>query len=217
MLVYKVVPGIFRNCKTTLISFSHLPALFLAAAHRQRRRRRRGASSRPSRPLLRFALAPTRRSAPPPPPVASRWSFPGRATRAAEPRSVRAATTSPSRWQAHCRARRPLLASARALHIPQKSIPCTPLLSPRSHASERRRRTTPNPGELTPAAEPPHRRSSARSDPLASTASPSRNSPTASPSPNPHRSTLSVACLRRRAALLRRAAASEPLPATLDH
>ena len=180
MLVYRLVPRIFKNCKTTLIPFPHLPALFLAAAHRQRRppapwrafpaitspRAGTHASLCSSSPACCFELEP-----------------PGRATRAAEPRNVRAAATSLSRWRARCRSRRPLLASAQALQIPQKPIPIALLLSPRSHATERRRRTTPNAGQLDAAAKPPHRRSSARSDPLASTAVASRNSQTTSPHP----------------------------------
>ena len=67
-------------------------------------------------------------------------SLPGRATRAAEPRSVRAAATSPSRWRACCRGLRPLLASARAIKEPQKPIPLALLPFPRSHAAEHRRR-----------------------------------------------------------------------------
>ena len=83
-------------------------------------------------------------------PLASRWSLPSRATRPAASRAAPTAATATPPWNGRCRACRPLLASARALHIPQTSIPFAIFLSPRSHASERRRRTTPNPGELTP-------------------------------------------------------------------
>ena len=96
---------------------------------------------------------------------------PCRATRPAEPRTVRAAATSPSRWRARCRGRRPLLASARALQIPLKLIPLALLLSPRSHATERRRRHPQNPGELTPTAEPPFQSSSTPTAPTNSFAS----------------------------------------------
>jgi hypothetical protein len=134
------------STSTPLLCFSP-PSTDSAAAHRQRRRRRRGEASRP---LIRLALAPTRRAAPPPPPVASRWSIPGRATCPAASRAAQAAATSPSPWTAPGSARRTLLASARALQNPQNAIPLSLLLPPHSHASERRRRTTPNPGELTP-------------------------------------------------------------------
>ena len=53
--------------KLPLSSTSTPPALFRAAAHRRHRRRRRGEASRPSRPLIRRALSPTRRPELPPP------------------------------------------------------------------------------------------------------------------------------------------------------
>ena len=53
-----------------------------------------------------------------------------------EPRAARAAATSPLRWRARCRGRRPLLARARALQKPQRSIPLVLSLAPRSHATE---------------------------------------------------------------------------------
>ena len=133
-----------------------LPALLPVAGHRQRRR---GAPSRLSRPLLRRALAPTRRGRAPPPPVASRWSPHPSPRRPAESRSARAAATSPSRWRARCSGRRPLLASARALQIPQKPIPTALLLSPRSHTAEHHRRPA-----GTPASSP--RRGAATPEPL---------------------------------------------------
>jgi len=91
-----------------------------------------------------------------------------------------AAATATPPWRARRRAPGPLPARARAPQRPQRPIPLLLLLSPRSHAIERRRRSTPYSGKLDAAAEPPHRRSSARSDPLASTASPPRSSPTLS-------------------------------------
>ena len=129
--------------------YPHLPppCSALAAVHRQRRP---SAPSRPFRPLIRRALAPTRRGRPPPPPCCLALELPGRATRAAKSRSARAAATSPSRWRARCSGRRPLLASARALQISQKPIPTALFSSPRSHTAERRRRPRLNAGELTP-------------------------------------------------------------------
>ena len=52
------------------------PALFSLLPTDSAARRRRGEASRPSQPLLRLALSPTRRPGAPPPPVASRWSPP---------------------------------------------------------------------------------------------------------------------------------------------
>ena len=100
----------------------------------------------------------------------------------APPVSPPAATAAPP-WIAPGRAPGPLPARARAPQRPQRPIPLLLLLSPRSHAIERRRRSTPYSGKFDAAAEPPHRRSSARSDPLASTAVASRNSQTTSPHP----------------------------------
>ena len=114
-----------------------LPALLLAAGHRQRRP---PTPSRLSRPLLRRALAPTRRGRATPPPVASRWPSPSRATRPAAPRTSPTAATSPPPWSAPCRARRSLLASARAIEEPQRPNPLALLLYPRSHTPEHRRR-----------------------------------------------------------------------------
>ena len=180
MLVYRVVPGIFRNCKTTLIPIFHLPAQFLTAVHRQRRP---PAPSRPFRPLIRHALAPTRRGRPPPPPssLALALFFPCHAPRRFQSRPGGrhrdAAVDSPGQSSPPSSSERPS-----TTHTPGLDFVRSFALPSFSH-----RRTPPpprlNPGELTPAAEPPHRRSSARSDPLASTASPSRNSPTVSPRP----------------------------------
>jgi len=158
--------------------FFHLQLLplFPPAAAVQSRRRRSGGPARPRsasrwRPRVELLLLhrPLSRAGAPLPCHAAQSSPP--------------AATSPSRWRARCRGRRPLLACSRALQIPQKLIPLALLLSPRSHAAERRRRSTPYAGKLDAAAEPPHRRSSARSDPLASTAVASRNSQTTSPHP----------------------------------
>jgi len=130
-----------------------LPAAFFrrAVAH---------ASRGPPQPLFGFALA---------------LSSPCHAP----PVSPPAATAMPP-WRARRRAPGPLPARARAPQRPQRPIPLLLSLSPRSHAIERRRRSTPNSGKLDAAAELPPRRSSARSDPLASTASPPRSSPTLS-------------------------------------
>ena len=133
-----------------------LPALLLAAGHRQRRP---PTPSRLSRPLLRRALAPTRRGRAPPPPVASRWRLHPSPRRPAAPRTSPTAATSPPPWSAPCRARRSLLASARALQESQNSISFVPFLSPRSHASERRRLTTRTPASSS-------RRGAATTSPL---------------------------------------------------
>ena len=146
----QVSPWNFWNYKIALFFHLHPLLCFSPPSTDSAARRRRGAPSRPSRPLLRLALSPTRRPGAPPPPVASRWSLPGRATRPAASRAAQAAATSPSPWTAPDSARRTLLASAQALQNPQNAIPLSLLLPPHSHASERRRRTTPNPGELTP-------------------------------------------------------------------
>ena len=84
-------------------------------------------------------------------PLASRWSLPSRATRPAASRAAPTAATATPPWNGRCRARRPLLASARALHISQDSILCIPLLYPRYHAAEHRRRPAGTP------ASSPHR------------------------------------------------------------
>ena len=52
-----------------------------------------------------------------------------------------AAATSPSWWRARCRDRRSLLARARALQVPQHSIPPALSLAPHSDAPEHRRRS----------------------------------------------------------------------------
>ena len=69
---------------------------------------------------------------------------------AAQSRRMVATSPSPSPWPGQGRGRRPPLAHARALLKPQSPIPHALLLSPRSHATERRRRHPQNPGELTP-------------------------------------------------------------------
>jgi len=97
-----------------------------------------------------FALAPTRRAAPPPPPLASRWSSPAVPRAPAERRAARAAATSPPRWQAHYRGRRPPLACARALQEPQHSILLALLLAPQSHATERATAPPRMPASSTP-------------------------------------------------------------------
>ena len=56
------------------MTISHPPCSVFSLAADSAARHRRGAPSRLSRPLLRRALAPTRRRRAPPPPVASRWS-----------------------------------------------------------------------------------------------------------------------------------------------
>src|SRR6185436_9500696 len=116
------------------MTISHLPALFSPPTAPP------PTPSRPFRPLLRRALAPTRRGRPPLPPVASRWPSSSLATRPVASRTTPPAATAPPPWNGRCRARRPLLASARALHISQASILCIPLLYPRYHAAEHRRR-----------------------------------------------------------------------------
>jgi hypothetical protein len=121
---------------------------------------------------LCFALAPTRRAAPPPPPVASRWNLPCYAMRPAEPRTARASATSPPRWSAHEHHKspsKPFLSPFRLLLAP----------TPQNAAAAPPR----TPGSFDAAAEPPHRSSSARSDPLASTVVTPRSSPTTSPRP----------------------------------
>ena len=102
----------------------------------------------------------------------------------APPVSPPAATAMPP-WIAPGRAPGPLPARARALQRPQRPIPLLLLLSPRSHTTERRRRTTPNAGKLGAAAESPHRRSSARANPLESSAVTLRSFPAASRRPKP--------------------------------
>src|SRR6185312_17506493 len=144
--VYREVPGTFGNCKSTLITISHLPALLPVAGHRQRRP---PAPSRPSRPSIRHALAPTRRGRAPPPPVASRWRLHPSPRRPAAPRTSPTAATSPPPWSAPCRARRSLLASARAIEEPQRPNPLALLLYPRSHTPEHRRGAA-TPGPLHP-------------------------------------------------------------------
>src|SRR6185295_10553186 len=71
--------------KLPLSSTSTPPALFCAAAHRRHRRRRHGEASRPSRPLIRRALSPTRRADLLHRSLASRWPSPARATRPEPP------------------------------------------------------------------------------------------------------------------------------------
>ena len=96
---------------------------------------------------------------------------PGRATRAAEPRNVRAAATSPSRWRARCRSRRPLLASARALQMSQKPIPIALFalsLLPRLGTPPP---LHPEPRRAHPTAEPPFQCSSTPTAPTNSFAS----------------------------------------------
>jgi len=93
-------------------------------------------------------------------------------------RTACAAATSPSPWPGQDRARRLLLARARALQEPQKPIPLALSLVPRSYAPERRRRSTRNAGKLTLAVDPPLQSTSARADPLASSAVSPRSSPT---------------------------------------
>ena len=179
---------------------------------------------------LRFALAPTRRPRAPPPPLASRCALPCRATR-------------PRRAQSRPRGRH----RDAAVESPLQSSPPFPIArtgttkTPASYSSPPfafsvlpHLRTPPPPrlnaDELTLAAEPPHRRSSARSDPLASTASPSRNSQTISPRPNPtgatpppcselHRPPLAVdrpppALISRPKSIQRTASASTPFSPT---
>ena len=127
--------------------------------------------------LVSVALAPTRR------PRASStapWLRAGPFPPVPRAQNLLAAATATPPWRARRRAPGPLPARARALQRPQRPIPLLLLLSPRSHAIERRRRSTPYSGKLDAAVEPPHRRSSALSDPLASTASPPRSSPTLS-------------------------------------
>ena len=160
-----------------LSPFSH-PCSVLAAAHRRHRRRRRGEASRPP---FSVALSPTRR---PRASAITPWLRAGPFPPVPRAQNLLAAATATPPWRARRRAPGPLPARARALQRPQRPIPLLLLLSPRSHAIERRRRSTPYSGKLDAAVEPPHRRSSARSDPLESTASPSRNSQTISPRPN---------------------------------
>ena len=175
------MPKIFGNCilvlyplpPACLLCFSPPPLCSAAAG---------AVESRPATSC--FALAPTRRAAPPPPPVASRWSLPCRATRPAEPRTARAAATSPPRWRARCRGRRPLLAHARALQKPSRSIPLVLSLAPRSHAPEHTAAIHRTPASSTPPSNPPLRSSSARADTLASSAVSPRNYQTTSPRPN---------------------------------
>src|SRR6185295_6116086 len=106
--------------------------------------------SRLSRPLLRRALAPTRRGRAPTPPVASRWRLHPSPRRPAAPRTSPTATTSPPPWSAPCRARRSLLASARAIEEPQRPNPLALLLYPHSHTPEHRRRPALTPASFTP-------------------------------------------------------------------
>ena len=162
--------------------YFHLPppCSALAAVHRQRRP---PAPSRPFRPLIRRALAPTRRGRPPPPPSSLALEppqpchAPRRFQRRPDGRHRDAAVERPLQSTPPSSSKR-----ASTTHTPGLDFVRSFALSSLSH-----RRTPPPPhlipGELTPAAEPPHRRSSARSDPLASTASPSRNSQATSPRP----------------------------------
>ena len=209
--------------------YLHLPppCSALAAVHRQRRP---PAPSRLSRPLLRRALAPTRRGRPPPPPSSLALEPPqpchaprrfqsrpdGRHRDAAVERPLQ--STPPSSSERPSTTHTPGLDFVRSFALPSFS----------------HRRTPPpprlNPGELTPTAEPPHRRSSARSDPLASTASPSCNSQATSPRPNPtgatpppcselHRPPLAVdrpppALISRPKSLQRTASTYTPFPPT---
>ena len=87
--------------------------------------------------------------------------------------SRRTVATSPSPWPGQGRGRRLLLARARALQEPQNSIPLALLHSPRSHAPERHRRSTPNAGELKPPSNPLLRTSPPLIDPATRSASPS--------------------------------------------
>ena len=74
------------------------------------------------------------------------------------------AATSPSPWPGQDRARRSLLARARALQVPQHSIPPALSLAPHSDA-QNTAAAAQNTGEPRPAVDPPHRSSSAHADP----------------------------------------------------
>src|SRR6185312_11410384 len=75
----------------------------------------------------------------------------------AEPRAARAAATSPPRWRARCRGRRSLLARARALQEPPRSIPLILSLAPRSHTPEHTAAIHKTLASSTPPSNPPLR------------------------------------------------------------
>ena len=194
MLVYREVPGIFGNCKTVLFFHLYLPALFRAAAHRRHRRRRRGEASRPSRPLIRRALSPTRRADLLHRSLASRWPF----QPVPRAQNLLAAATATPPWRARRRAPGPLPARARAPQRPQRPIPLFLLLSPRPQTQEHHRRHPPNAGEPRPPLNSPLRPSPPQINPSSSSYVVPRGSPTLFSSPILHRSVASADADRRR-------------------
>ena len=160
------------------------PALFLAAVHRQRRPPAswRGFPAIPAITSPRAGTHASPRSSSPSCCLALELPRPSHAPRRFQSRPGgrhRYATMdSPGQRPPHPSSERPS-----PTRTPEVDSIRSFALSSLSH-----RRTPPpprlNPGELTSAAEPPHRRSSAHSDPLASSAVSPRNSQTTSPRPN---------------------------------
>src|SRR6185312_7254011 len=199
--ILKVITGLrsgpwnFLKLQTNPLSPSSCLFLCFTPADRQRGTARRGGP--PPRRLL-LLVASTHRPETPrrpchravPPPVVPRAPT--------ERRAARAAATSPPRWQARGRSRRPPLARATALHIPPQANPLVILPFPRSQSSERRRRSTLNAGELDTAVEPPLCSSSAHSDPLASTTVTPRSFPAPSLPPSTTGTPSPSSPLRRR-------------------
>ena len=90
---------------------------------------------------------PTRRSRPPPPLLAHALELSNPCHAAV---AHRAAATSPPPWRAQLSGPALDVSHARAPQKPQQAFPLTLSPFPRSDASERRRRSTPNAGELKP-------------------------------------------------------------------
>ena len=128
---------------------SLLPFLCLLACSAPRRRCSAPTSPWRASPATScFALAPTRRSRPPPPLLAHALELSNPCHAAV---AHHAAATSPPPWRAQLRGPALNLLCARAPQKPQQAFPLTLSPFPRSDASERHRRSTPNAGELKPA------------------------------------------------------------------
>ena len=172
-----MVPRIFRNCGWVPFPLP-LSACLLTAAEQWAAPPAAVESCSP-RHLLPASprVAPELLAALP----SSRWSFLALPRAPAERRAARMAATAMPPWIAPGRAPGPLLARARAPQRPQQPIPLLLLLSPCSHATERRRSAERRRDHL--AVDPPFPSSSAHTNTTKSLASPSHTFPTTSRRP----------------------------------